>query len=150
MRALRFFAMALMALGACADHDPAVDRAGPGPIPDAGTACNLELEPNAELPCDVAEILKTRCQRCHQSPAKNGAPFPLLVYADLLADYGGPLYEAAFKAVKTDFMPYCAEGTSCAGSVKDGPVEPLSAAQKSRLLDYLKCPQPAFGQSCPP
>ncbi|MFO0568363.1 MAG: hypothetical protein U0263_22065 [Polyangiaceae bacterium] len=59
--------------------------------------------------------------------------------ADTQADYGGPIYEAMYRAIKTNFMPYCAEGTSCAGTVKDGlgPVIPLSEEQKKTMLDWL-------------
>ncbi|MCC6903849.1 MAG: hypothetical protein IT377_33080 [Polyangiaceae bacterium] len=149
MRALHLISAALVSLTACADHDADVDRVGPGPVPDAGQSCNVDPDPKAQLPCDIAQILETRCQRCHQSPAKNGAPFPLLTYMDLFGDYGGPIYQAAYKAVKVDFMPYCAEGSSCAGTVSDGPVQPLSAEQKATLLAYLKCPQPAYDQACP-
>lgn len=123
---------------------------GPRPIPDAGVSCVLEPDPQAQFPCEIEKILKNRCQRCHNDPTVNGAPFPLLVWNDLLRDYGGPLFEAAYPAVKTDFMPYCAGGGPFCGSIEGGPVQPLEPAEKDALLAYLKCPEPVYGQSCTP
>lgn len=149
-RMRRWMVAVLAAFAACTEHDPEIDRVGAGPIPDPGSTCNLELDSAAELPCEIEKILVARCQRCHQAPQKNGAPFPLLTWNDLLRDYGGPLYETAYKAVKSDFMPYCAAGGPFCGNLEGGPVEPLSAEQKATLLAYLKCPEPAHGQSCSP
>lgn len=134
----------------CTEHDPEIDRVGP-PY-DAGTLnCDLPSKPGAQFPCEVDAILQARCRRCHQEPQKNGAPFPLLKWEHTQADYGGPIYEAMYRAIKTNFMPYCAEGTSCAGTVKDGlgPVIPLSEEQKKTMLDWLVCPQPVFNVTCP-
>jgi len=152
LRALRPLAASLAIVAACTEHDPEVDRVGLHDVPDSGSACNLESDPSAELPCAVEAVLKDKCQRCHQSPTKNGAPFPLLVWNDLLYDYGGPAYEAMYRAVKLDFMPFCNDG-SCTAEVvaklEGGPGEPLTAEQKKTLLDYLSCPEPRYGQSCP-
>ncbi|MBI5535201.1 MAG: hypothetical protein HY898_20915 [Deltaproteobacteria bacterium] len=37
------------------------------------------------LPCDVAQLMKTRCVSCHNSPPVGSAPMPLVSRADLLA-----------------------------------------------------------------
>ena len=37
-----------------------------------------------DLPCDVQQVLATRCQACHSSPPV-GAPMALVTYADLMA-----------------------------------------------------------------
>lgn len=37
------------------------------------------------LPCDVQALLADRCQGCHASEPVNGAPMPLMTYADLTA-----------------------------------------------------------------
>jgi hypothetical protein len=39
----------------------------------------------AALPCDVATILRTKCQSCHGATPLNGAPVSLLTYADTQA-----------------------------------------------------------------
>src|SRR4051794_34546729 len=35
------------------------------------------------LPCDVANLLQTRCDTCHSSTPIGGAPMPLVTLADL-------------------------------------------------------------------
>jgi hypothetical protein len=37
------------------------------------------------LPCDVASVLRTKCQSCHGTTPLNGAPVPLVTYADTQA-----------------------------------------------------------------
>ena len=37
------------------------------------------------IPCDVATLLQNRCVGCHQNPPINGAPMPLVTYANLTA-----------------------------------------------------------------
>src|SRR5678815_1072477 len=41
------------------------------------------------VPCDVAQALNHSCTGCHQTPAKNAAPFPMLTRQDLLASAPG-------------------------------------------------------------
>lgn len=150
MRELLRLCILLPLLAACTEHDAKTDRVG-NPIPDSGLSCGLEPDPEAQFPCAVEKILKEPCQRCHSNPTKNGAPFPLVVWNDLLFDYSGPAYEAMYKAVKVDFMPYCADG-SCSEKVVSelvgGVPPPLTPTQKQTLLDYLICPQPEYGLTC--
>lgn len=49
-----------------------------GPVPAGG-----------ELPCDVAEILATRCATCHSDPPILNAPMPLVSLADLKGTWNG-------------------------------------------------------------
>src|SRR3954451_8156668 len=37
------------------------------------------------LPCNVEQVLVTRCQSCHQRPPVYGAPMPLVTFADAMA-----------------------------------------------------------------
>jgi hypothetical protein len=39
------------------------------------------------FPCDVYTIIHENCHGCHIKPPLNGAPFPLLTYADTQAEY---------------------------------------------------------------
>jgi hypothetical protein len=40
------------------------------------------------LPCDVAQVLATRCVSCHGTTPAGGAPYPLVSRVDLLTDTG--------------------------------------------------------------
>jgi len=37
------------------------------------------------LPCNVKDLMQTRCQSCHSSPPRNGAPFSLVSFSDVQA-----------------------------------------------------------------
>jgi hypothetical protein len=50
----------------------------------AAPAAN-ECSPADKLPCDVAVVLADKCQTCHGAPLQQGAPMPLLTYADTQA-----------------------------------------------------------------
>jgi hypothetical protein len=41
-----------------------------------------------DLPCDVGQVLKDKCQPCHQTPQLNHAHFPLLTYEDTQQPFG--------------------------------------------------------------
>ncbi len=68
MRALRLLCIPLVCAAACTEHDweNEKDRVGPGPIPDAGSACNLELDPTAELPCEIESARVTDTVSKHE------------------------------------------------------------------------------------
>jgi uncharacterized membrane protein len=52
------------------------------------------------IPCDVQALLQTRCQGCHTNPPANGAPMPLLSYANLTtASFADPTMTFAQRAV---------------------------------------------------
>ena len=141
-------------VGACTNHDPVLDRVG-GPLPEAGpddgdAGCSLPPPDTggAEIPCDVQAVLEAKCQRCHQSPPLNGAPFPLLAWQNTQGNYfDKPIYVRMHDAVESDLMPYCAN-SACASNF-DPPVEPLTTDEKQTLLAWLTCPLPAFGATCP-
>jgi hypothetical protein len=46
-----------------------------------GAACS-DIPRTGDFPCDVFAVVHHECNPCHQSPPLNGAPFPLLTYAD--------------------------------------------------------------------
>ncbi len=57
------------------------------------------------LPCEVSELLAARCQSCHSSPTKFGAPMPLVTRADLIAPlFGGQgtVGELSLERMKAD------------------------------------------------
>jgi hypothetical protein len=155
----------------CADHDPEMDRIG-GPLPDGGDtsggsagssggsagsagsagAAGADANPcppidpnlvNPSFPCEIDAILEAKCRRCHTEPQQNGAPFPLLTWQDTQEEYFlTPIYKRMHNAVKTDFMPFVALPL-------EPPVEPLTPAEKAKLLEWLECALPVEAQTCP-
>src|SRR6185295_13404811 len=55
----------------------------------------------ASLPCAVATVLKTRCQLCHGATPLNGAPMPLVSYADTQAASASDPATPVWKAMQT-------------------------------------------------
>jgi Copper type II ascorbate-dependent monooxygenase, C-terminal domain/Copper type II ascorbate-dependent monooxygenase, N-terminal domain len=69
----------LAACGSESNQSPTGGAGGTGT--GAGAGGNDEL-----LPCDVSDMLAFRCQQCHASEPKFGAPMPLVTRSNLLAD----------------------------------------------------------------
>jgi uncharacterized membrane protein len=106
-------------------HDPAGIVTSPA-VGGAGEGSSVE-----PTWCDVARVLEQKCQRCHQDPPTNGAPFALLTYEDtqVLERGGTPRYERVHDAVESEFMP--------ATWLKlEPPVAPLTDAEREILLDW--------------
>lgn len=90
--------------------------------------------------CSAELVLATKCQRCHRDPPENGAPFPLLHYADtqVIDSKGKPRFERMAEAVSSDYMP--------ARFLKlDPPVEALTNEEKHTLLEWLGRGAPLSG-----
>lgn len=90
-----------------------------------------------EIPCAPRRVLETVCQQCHSAPPKNGAPFPLVTYGDVLGTLDGrPMAHWMEMAVSEGDMPL-------------PPVE-LANADRDTLLTWLRAGAPArgAGDSC--
>ncbi len=92
------------------------------------------------LPCDVAAILKDKCQTCHGSPLQSG-PMPLITWSDLQA--------------MSTAMPGAKIADRVKARVNDSakPMPPaarpaLTAAEKQTLLTYLNAGAPRSTTSC--
>lgn len=91
--------------------------------------------------CDVLPILQSKCQRCHQNPAQNGAPFALLTYADTQVAAPTPekpqrkRYEQMRAAVESGVMPDRSQNL-------DPPVSDLTCEEKATLLAWLRAGAP--------
>jgi hypothetical protein len=81
------------------------------------------------------EVLERKCQRCHRDPPLNGAPFPLLSYDDTQRSvFAGSellIYEQMGIVVENEIMPPV-------GLPVEPPVEPLTAAERETLLDWVE------------
>ena len=81
--------------------------------------------------CEIQSILALKCQRCHDSPARHGAPFALISYDDtqLLDKKGNARFERIAVVVEERSMP--------AQVIKlDPPVEPLQDEERATILDW--------------
>lgn len=119
------------------------------------TACGNDESDSSEAAgaltyCDVAPILASKCQRCHQNPTAHGAPFPLLAYDDtqqpapVSTDPGRKRSADMLDAVETDAMPYMRLTLS-------PPVSPLTCEEKTTLLGWLRkgsSPPPTGHEDC--
>jgi hypothetical protein len=143
--------LAAVLLAGCgsSEVDPPPGQPGSPPGPGAGLppgtsnpGGSVDPAPGA-LPCEVERVLQQRCQSCHQSPPKFGAPMPLLTYSDTQAPaLGGQLsVRQVMKAkVETGKMP-----------PPSTPSGPLSADEKRALLAWLEAGSPrGTQQSCTP
>jgi hypothetical protein len=92
---------------------PVLQDASAGAIAAAFVHCGSSPPPaTGSIPADVAAILTSRCQTCHQMPPVNGAPFPLLTYNDVHQLFAGtiPIYQEMYILTQPDgqepHMPY--------------------------------------------
>ncbi len=103
---------------------------------DAGAAGVAGEASNAVSWCAAYEIINCSCQQCHQNPPLNGAPIPLLTYADTQAPFPMPtseekVWQTMQSVIRLRFMPYTADKTVMP------PVKPLTDEQQNTLLTWL-------------
>jgi hypothetical protein len=60
---------------------------GPGSGGAGAAASCAPVPKTGDFPCDVFAVIHANCNPCHQDPPLNGAPFPLLTYADTQKPY---------------------------------------------------------------
>lgn len=78
-------ALVILLAGACGmsfDIGPGDPNALPSTEPGATTTPNTATAPSG-LPCDINNLLTTRCQTCHSANPQYGAPMPLVTWDDL-------------------------------------------------------------------
>ena len=89
-------------------------------------------------------MLAAKCQRCHNDPTQNTAPFPLLTWEDTQADFFNKLvWERMLSVLEIDFMP-----PTFFPNLQP-PVEPLTAAEKQVLVSWLSVGAPSAQGPCP-
>lgn len=114
--------------------EPPAAPSEPEPIAPEPPFGPLRAE-NAELPCEVDEVLASKCRRCHSTPPRHNAPFPLFTWTDLQAPRGSdPMYQVVGRVVQTGFMPLRIE--------TNPPIEPLTEGEKKILLDWVSSGAP--------
>ena len=107
-----------------------------------------QTDPSAVTWCAAYQIINCSCQQCHQSPPLNGAPIPLLTYADTQVPFPEvptkKVWEEMLIVIRARSMPYTGDPAVMP------PVKPLTDEQQSTLLTWLQ--QGAHdegGQDCP-
>ena len=99
--------------------------------------------------CSAYAVINCVCQQCHQKPPLNGAPIPLLTYADTQAPFPNKTSDKeVWKEIQIDVasgsMPYTGDKTIMP------PVQPLTDDQKNTLLTWLaQGAHDEGGQACP-
>lgn len=144
---------ALMALySGCSGNDVDTNRQGGSAlpvVPEASVANEASLSDVPVPWCAAYHIINCVCQQCHQNPPLNGAPIPLMTYADTQAPFPLPsskglVWQTMQTVVSARFMPYMGDKTVMP------PVLPLSDDDYDTLLSWLA--QGAVdlgGQDCP-
>jgi hypothetical protein len=107
------------------------DAAGAG---GASGATGSELVPW----CAAYKIINCVCQQCHQNPPLNGAPLPLVTYADTQGPYLNPatkktVWQEMQTVIGSRFMPY----TGPTDPPVMPPVKPLTDEQQTTMLTWL-------------
>ncbi len=143
----RVFFGALLALCAAAS----ASSCGASSSTDAGVAgaAGAAGSSDAVTWCAAYQVVNCVCQQCHQSPPLNGAPIPLLTYADTQAPFPDKtsdkkVWQEMQLDVSTGAMPYTGDKTIMPL------VKPLTEDQKSTLLTWLaQGAHDEGGQDCP-
>ncbi len=94
-----------------------------------------QVAQTGDFPCDVFAVIHSVCNPCHQNPPQNGAPFPLLTYADTQQLYTpsvGLIFQQMFISTGPAGSPRMPFGEA-----------PLMGAQYATLHGWL-------GQCAPP
>jgi uncharacterized membrane protein len=108
-------------------------------------SCHSAADGAASLPCEVQAVLSEVCDVCHSSPPQNGAPIPLVTYADTQAPFTAlptydhvPTWRVMGDAVQSGLMPAPWPGVM------------LSADQEQTLLSWVDAGAPpiASGVEC--
>ena len=129
-------------LGACATP---IEQQEPGAIPREETTSMPASESVAASWCAVSRVLASKCQRCHSSPPRHGAPFALATYEDTQAQgaKAQPRYTRIAKVVADESMPPSYVSL-------DPPAEPLTEAERALLADWCEQGAPFGDEECEP
>jgi hypothetical protein len=126
---------------------------GMQPLKDAGPLNCGDAGTGTSFPCDVAPIIKSKCQRCHDQPAAlttcvaNSSclmgPFPLLTWSDTRRPVGtGRVIDALPDVIEKKVMPFM-------DPTIVPPVEPLTDDEFKTMVAWARSCAPAATAACP-
>jgi hypothetical protein len=99
--------------------------------------------------CEAYKVINCVCQQCHQMPPLNGAPIPLMTYADTQAPFPnatspGTVWQEMQTVIGNRSMPVTGDKTVMP------PVQRLTDEQQATMLAWLSQGATDLGgQSCP-
>lgn len=96
---------------------------------------------SSDLPCDVAEILKTHCQSCHGASPVYGATMPLVTYADFHAAAKSDPAKKVYEMVDTRIH-------SAMAPMPPPPNMPLDTAALDTLSSWIAAGAPKATDNC--
>ncbi len=95
-----------------------------------------------DFPCEVFEVVHSVCHKCHINPPQNGAPFPLLTYADTQQPFPALIGESCTTDADCGPTPgNCVMGGVCKG---------LRFQQMFISIGPNGCPQMPFNEGMLP
>ena len=132
--------------GSAGDGMPLTKDAGPLDCSDAGAGTSF--------PCDIAPIIKSKCQRCHDRAdilstcvANNSCqmgPFPLLTWSDTRRQFAtGRVIDFLPDVIEKRIMPLTSADVQ-------PPVEALTDDEYAKMVAWVRSCAPAATTSCGP
>jgi len=106
----------------------AVNSGAGSSIPGASAAADPTLA-SSDLPCDVGDLLRSRCADCHGATTKFGAPMSLMTVADFkrpAQDHSRTVGQAAIARVNDDAHP-----------MPQAPAARLSSTETATLTGWI-------------
>jgi hypothetical protein len=114
---------------------------GSGGAPSSGSA-ETHGDGGAALPCDVAAVLRTKCQGCHGTRPINGAPVSLVTYAQTQA----PGVRSPSQLVWQEMQARAHDTTMTVMPPRGQPA--LTSAEMASLDSWFAAGAPAGTQAC--
>jgi Copper type II ascorbate-dependent monooxygenase, N-terminal domain/Copper type II ascorbate-dependent monooxygenase, C-terminal domain len=96
-----------------------------------------------DLPCDVADIVKEKCQSCHAAKPLYGAPMPLMTVADFAAPANSNAAKTVGELVSTRIH-------DAAKPMPPVPSGPLDATSQAILDEWIAQGMPKGAEMCTP
>jgi hypothetical protein len=120
---------------------------GAPPPKDSGPLDCSDAGAGTSFPCDIAPIIESKCQRCHNEPAVlstclannscDMGPFPLVTWSDTRRPFGtGRVVDALPDVIEKKAMPFM-------DPMLVPPVEPLTDDEWKKMVAWARSCAPA-------
>jgi hypothetical protein len=120
---------------------------GAPPPKDSGPLDCSDAGAGTSFPCDVAPIIESKCQRCHNEPAAlsmcagdhscEPGPFPLLTWSDTRRKFAtGRVIDFLPEVIERRIMPLTSSDVQ-------PPVEPLTDDEWKKMVAWVRSCAPA-------